>query len=113
MFRHTFVDGHKHTSKLDIRECIKRMNRLDTLRVLTEGFEDGCGASICSKAIKAYNKEDNFTGIIRLTFLEKDFLGYVLASHEDSLREAIERGYDKGLIDSMKEDVEVLKYYVR
>lgn len=78
MFTYTFTDGFKCTSKLDKPELIKRMKRLDTLRVLTEGFEEGAGRSICDKALKAYHKEDNFTGIIRLTVTEKDFLGYLL-----------------------------------
>lgn len=78
MRRIRFNDGHEITTELEVNEVVKRMNRLDTLRVLTEGYEEGEGKSICEKALRAYNKKDNFTGIIRLTFSEKDFLGYLL-----------------------------------
>ena len=78
MCTYTFTDGFKCTSKLDKPELIKRMKRLDNLRVLTEGFAEGAGRSICDKALKAYHKADNFTGIIRLSVYEKDFLGYLL-----------------------------------
>ena len=78
MKRYTFKDGHQITSKLSAKEITKRMDRLDWLRVLTEGYEEGEGFNICQKAIKAYNKTDNFTGIIRLTTIEKDFLSYLL-----------------------------------
>lgn len=57
----------------------KRFRRLDTLRVLTEGYEEGEGYNICQKARRAEWKQD-FTGIIRLTRTEKDFLGYMLES---------------------------------
>lgn len=91
MKRYTFKDGTKVTSKLDSKELLKRMNRLDTLRVLTEGYEDGEGANICKKAWRAYNQLNGFTGIIRLTILEKDFLGYMLESDmlDDEDREVI------------------------
>ena len=92
---YTFKDGHKCTSNLEKAELIKRMNRLDTLRVLTEGFEDGEGRNICDKALRAYNKTENFTGIIRLSLLEKDFLGYMLDSDMNS-----------------EEDIEVIKFYM-
>lgn len=76
----TFTDGHQITTKLSNDEILKRMRRLDTLRVLTEQHENEEGKNICKKAIKAYNKQDNFTGIIRLTFSEKDWLSYMLES---------------------------------
>jgi hypothetical protein len=95
MKRYTFKDGTKVTSRLDSKEVIKRMNRLDTLRVLTEGYTDGEGASICKKAWRAYNKLNDFTGIIRLNNLEKDFLGYMLESD---------------MLDN--EDREVINYYL-
>ena len=78
MGTYTFTDGFQCTSKLDKSELMKRMRRLDNLRVLTEGFEEGAGKSICDKALRAYHKEDNFTGTIKLTVTEKDFLGYLL-----------------------------------
>lgn len=95
MKRYTFSDGHTITSKLDSKEVLKRMDRLDWLRVLTEGYEEGEGKSICDKARKAYDKTDNFTGIIRLSLLEKDFLGYMLESTMNTPK-----------------DIEVLQYYL-
>lgn len=62
---------------LSVDEFNIRYKRLDTLRVLMEGYEEGSGLSIYKKAVKAANAE-HFTGIIRLTFTEKDFLGYRL-----------------------------------
>ena len=79
-----FKDGHTITSKLSPEEVMKRMQRLDWLRVLTEGYEEGEGASICRKALQAYNKTDNFTGIIKLNATEKDFLGYMLEGEFNS-----------------------------
>lgn len=78
MYRYTFNNGDVVTSALTKDEMLKRMKRLDTLRVLTEGFEEGPGATISAKAWRAYNKLNGFTGIIRLTFTEKDFLSYLL-----------------------------------
>lgn len=96
MKRYTFNDGHQITSNLTIKEILKRMNRLDTLRVLTEGFTEGEGRKICEKALKAYNKTENFTGIIRLTTLEKDFLGYMLESEFNT-----------------NEDIETINFYLK
>ena len=78
MKRYTFADGSSITSNLSAEELIRRINRLDKLRVLTENFTDGEGQSIARKAYRAENKTDNFTGIIRLSFDEKEFLGYLL-----------------------------------
>lgn len=96
MKRFRFVDGHEVTTNLDMDEMLKRMNRLDWLRVLTEGYDDDEGKSICKKALKAYDKTENFTGIIRLTPLEKDFLGYMLESEFNT-----------------EKDIEVIKFYLR
>lgn len=74
MKKYTFNDGHQITSNLPAKEILKRMRRLDVLRVLTEQLEDETYQNICKKAIKAYDKEDNFTGIIRLTDYEKEML---------------------------------------
>ena len=41
MHKYTFNTGEVVTSKLDKDELIKRMERLDTLRVLTEGYTEG------------------------------------------------------------------------
>jgi len=77
MKKYTFSNGDVVTSELNADELMERMRRLDLLRVMTEGYETGEGHSICNKALRAYNKVQNFTGIIRLTTLEKDFIGYM------------------------------------
>lgn len=92
----TFTDGHKITTNLSNEEVLKRMSRLDWLRVLTEGYDSGVGNSIYNKVVRAYNKSDNFTGIIRLTPNEKDFLGYMLESDMNTER-----------------DIEVINWYLR
>lgn len=91
----TFKDGTVVTTKLTAEEAIRRMNRLDTLKVLTQAFEEGEGLNICRKAYEAWNKNDNFTGIIHLTKNEKDFLGYCLENEYNT-----------------KEDNEVLNFYI-
>ena len=96
VFRYTFSDGHTITSRLERKEVKIRMERLDWLRVLTEGFSSGEGKSIYKKALTAYNKEDNFTGIIRLSIHEKDFLGYMLEDNMLSVK-----------------DMEVINFYLR
>ena len=95
MKKYTFSTGEVVTTKLDKDEMLKRMDRLDWLRVLTECYDEGLGLSIFEKATRAYYKFDNFTGIIRLTFLEKDFLGYML----------------EGMLTD--EEKEVIKFYTR
>ena len=96
MWKYTFKNGDVVTSELSTEELVKRMRRLDVLRVLTEQHEEGEGRSICAKAWKAYNKTKGFTGIIRLTTLEKDWLSYKLES--DMLDE---------------EDIECIKFYCK
>lgn len=99
-----FKNGDVVTSVLLSDELMARMNRLDTLRVLIEGFVFDKGDadynpvanSIYHKALNAYNKTNLFTGIIRLTFTEKDWLGYLLES--DMLDE---------------DDKAVIKYYIK
>ena len=81
MKKYTFSNGDVITSELEVNELVKRTKRLDLLRVMTEGYESGEGVNICKKALRAYNKKKGFTGIIRLTAIEKDFLSYKL---EDS-----------------------------
>lgn len=95
MKRYTFADGHQITSKLDAQEILKRMDRLDWLRVLTEGYEEGCGRQICEKAIKAYDKTENFTGIIRLSIHEKDFISMMMEGNTD------------------QKDIETLSFYLK
>lgn len=96
MYKYTFSDGHTTTSNLSRNEIAKRMDHLNTLIVITEQYEDGPGQRICQKALNAYNKSDNFTGIIRLTFAEKDWLSYLLEN--DMLP---------------KKDIDVINYYIR
>lgn len=95
-YKYTFKNGDVVISDLKQAEMLKRMRRLDILRVLTEGYEEGTGRCICDKALRAYNKVDGFTGIIRLTAGEKDFIGYMLEN--DMLND---------------EDRETLGYYLR
>lgn len=97
MYRYTFTNGDVVTSRLPKAELLKRMNRLDTLRVLTEQHDCPEGRSICRKALQAYNKTNDFTGIIRLTFLEKDWLAYMLE--------------DDNYLD--EDDIEAIKFYCR
>ena len=72
------------------------MDRLNRLITITEPYKDGPGQRICQKALRAYNKSDNFTGIVRLTFSEKDWLSYLLEN--DMLP---------------KKDIDVINYYIR
>jgi len=96
MKTYKFTNGDIITSNLDSKELMKRMRRLDVLRVLTESYESGTGVNICKKALTAYNKMENFTGIIRLTKEEKDFIGYMLENEFNN-----------------EEDIEVLNFYLR
>lgn len=91
-YAYRFSTGELVKTNLLAKEMLKRMKRLDTLRVLTEQHECEEGKSICKKALKAYNKLDGFTGIIRLTFSEKDWLAYMLEDEfiDDEDRECIE-----------------------
>lgn len=96
MKQYKFKNGDVMTSKLSAEELMKRLRRLDTLRVMTEQCECEEGQNISKKALRAYNKMNGFTGIIRLTFLEKDWLSYKLEDDflDDEEREVI-RFYTK------------------
>lgn len=96
MKKYTFKNGDVVTSELDSKELLIRMRRLDTLRVMTEGYESGEGFNICQKALRAYNKTKGFTGIIRLTSTEKDFLGYLYENTNND-----------------EEEIEVLDFYTK
>ena len=77
-YRVTFKSGEVYTTDLDTKEMIKRMNRLDLLRVATEQLQDNpVYRNIYKKAEAAYNKYENFTGIVRLTQYEKENLAYL------------------------------------
>ena len=96
----SFKDGFTCTTYLDTDICVDRMKNLDNLRVLVEGYDAGEGKRIYEKAVAAYNKRDHFTGIIRLSTTEKDFLGYILAENDcitdqdrDTLKRYIRRGF--------------------
>lgn len=78
MYEYRFTNGDVITSSLSQQELIRRMNRLDKLIVLCEQHDCVPGRNITRKALAAYNKADNFTGIIRLTPSEKDWLSYML-----------------------------------
>lgn len=92
MNTYRFSNGDVVTTQLSQKTVLERMRRLDLLRVLTEQHECEEGRSICRKALQAYNKLNGFTGIIRLTFLEKNWLSYMLESDflDDEDRECIE-----------------------
>ena len=92
MYKYTFSNGDVMTSYLPKDEVLKRLRRLDILISMTEGHYAGRGLAIYKKAVAASNKLDNFTGIIRLNFSEKDWLGYKLEdeSLSDERRKCIE-----------------------
>jgi len=96
MYEYIFSNGEIITSRLKKEEMLKRMRRLDVLRVLTEQYECEEMENICKKASKAYDKADDFTGIIRLTNVEKDCLAYRL---EDELLS--------------KEEIEAIEFYCK
>lgn len=77
MHTYRLNNGTVVTTNLTAQEMCKRATRLDSLRVITEGYEEGVGRGICEKALRAYDKNEGFTGIIRLTAIEKDFLDYI------------------------------------
>lgn len=77
MYKYIFND-EIITSQLEKEEMLKRMRRLDILRVLTEQYDCEEMKNICKKASKAYDKANDFTGVIRLTNAEKDTLAYRL-----------------------------------
>lgn len=74
-YKYTFSNGDVVYSDLAKGELMKRMNRLDTLRILVEGHEGGEYLKIYNKAYRALHANP-FTGILHLTFDEKDALGY-------------------------------------
>ena len=74
----TFKSGEIFTTNLEPAEMMRRMNRLSLLIAAMEGrSENEDYYRIYKKAVKAYNKKDNFTGIIRLTSYEKEMLDYL------------------------------------
>ena len=96
LYRYKFSNGEVVTTYLSADECLRRMNRLGTLMTLVEQSENDVGQSIYRKALQAYNKLENFTGIIRLSFREKDWLSYMLES--DMLSD---------------KDIDAIKFYTR
>lgn len=77
-YRVTFKNGETFTTNLKKDELLKRMNRLDWLRVATEQLQDNpVYRNIYKKAEAAYNKHEDFTGIVRLTQYEKENLAYL------------------------------------
>lgn len=97
MFRYTFTNGEIITSSLPKEKLVTYMSRLDILRVLVESYDEGTiGEKIRKKVVNAFNKVENFTGRIRLTSTEKDFLLTLLEN--DMITE---------------EEKEVIKYYCK
>ena len=94
-YKYVLKNGATITSKLPAKEISKRLGRLNILRILIEQHESKDGKSIYQKTIKAMDKADNFTGIIRLTIAEKDLLGYML---------------ENTMLD--KEEVETINHYI-
>ena len=76
------LSGEKYKSNLPMDKFCEVFYRLCYLMVLTEEYDDEVYKNIHRKAKRAFDKMDGFTGIIRLTTLEKDFLGALL---EDEL----------------------------
>ena len=60
MKKYTFTNGDVMTSELHAEELMKRLRRLDTLRVMVEQNDCEEGRSICKKALRAYNKMENY-----------------------------------------------------
>lgn len=79
-YKYTFANGDVVISSLPQDKLLDRMRRLDQLRVLVEQNESDVAQSICKKALRAYNNTSNFTGIIRLSQRETDWLSYLLES---------------------------------
>ena len=74
----TFKSGEIFTTNLEPAEIMKRMNRLSWLIVeMEERTENESYRRIYEKAVRAYNKKNGFTGIIRLTNYEKEMLDYL------------------------------------
>lgn len=86
----------KYCTKLSNEELKNRLSRLAKLICIFEEHTDEKGSSICQKAVRAYNKTDNFTGIIKLTSLEKEFISYKL---------------EEQFID--KEKIELIRFYCK
>ena len=68
-----FEDGIRVTTKLSLNEYLKRYNRLDYLRVLTEGYIEGEGYNIFKKALRAENKMKIFPELSELAISKKNF----------------------------------------
>lgn len=106
MKKYTFKNGDVMTSELSAEELTKRLRRLDTLRVMMEGYDEGSdGRAIHNKAYRAYNKTKNFTGIIRLNNTEKDFLHYQLESEMITDEEIEVVRFYCGITDSMWNEI--------
>ena len=90
----TFRDGRVMHSHLTDREVLKRLNRLNKLIILVEQNDCPEAQSIYNKATNTYKNNKNFTGIIRLSTAEKDWLSYKLECEFNS-----------------EEDVECIAFY--
>ena len=64
---------------MEFKKLQKRIELLSHLIDVVEENESDIAKSILKKAVRAYNKPvKEFTGIIRLTSAEKDFLSYYM-----------------------------------
>lgn len=93
--KYTLNNGKVIYSYLTPEQLNERYIRLDDLRILVEDFEGEPYEPIYKKAVRALNANP-FTGIIHLSFAERDALGYLL--ERDTLSSA---------------DVAVLNYYLK
>lgn len=57
-YTYKFNDGSVYTSKLKRDEFLERLDRLDWLRVMTEGYEGGEGENMLEKDFLSYMYED-------------------------------------------------------
>lgn len=92
--KYTLNNGKVIYSYLTPEQFNERYIRLDDLRVLVEGFEGEPYEPIYKKVIRALNA-NLFTGIIRLSFAERDALGYLLENDMNTAR-----------------DIAAIKYYI-
>lgn len=97
--RYKLNNGEIITSRLDIKELGKRLDRLNWLMTLTEAYEEGTGKDIYKKVSKAYYKTDNFTGIVKFNINELDFLSWFLDENNKAM--------------AHPKEIEAIKYYVR
>lgn len=70
----TFTDGTYLITSISSDQVLQRLDRLSTLMDITKDAQDDVSKSIFDKAKVAYDKVEDFTGVIRLTAAEKKHL---------------------------------------